>query len=39
MEVESSSKDLNQIHYNKKEIIEQINQTGKYESGLTTIIK
>ena len=39
MEVESSSKDLNQIHYNKKEIIEQINQIGKYESGSTTIIK
>ena len=39
MEVESSSKDLNQIHYNKKEIIEQINQTGKYASGSTTIIK
>ena len=39
MEMESSRKYQNQIQYNKKEIIEQINKTGKYESGSTTIIK
>ena len=37
MEEESSKN--NQIKYNKEEIIEKINSTGKYESGETTIIK
>ena len=37
MEEESSKK--NEIKYNKEEIIEKINSTGKYESGETTIIK
>ena len=37
MEEESSKK--NQIKYDKKEIIEKIKETGKYESGETTIIK
>jgi len=37
MEEESSNN--NQIKYNKEEIIEKINSTGKYESGETTIIK
>lgn len=37
MEEESSKK--NQIKYDKKEIIEKIKKTGKYESGETTIIK
>jgi hypothetical protein len=39
MEEESSSKNNNQIHYDKKEINSQINKNGKYESGSTTIIK
>ena len=37
MEEESSQK--NQIKYAKKEIIEKIKETGKYEHGDTTIIK
>jgi hypothetical protein len=37
MEEESSK--INQIHYNKKDIIEKIKNTGKYESGKTIIIK
>ena len=37
MEEESSK--INQIHYNKKEIIDKIKSTGKYTSGPTTIIK
>ena len=37
MEEESSKKD--EIKYNKKEIIEKIKSTGKYESPGTTIIK
>ena len=37
MEEESSFK--NQIHYDKNEIKEKINEKGKYESGSTTIIK
>lgn len=37
MEEESSSKNI--IHYERKEILEQINKIGKYESGSTTIIK
>ena len=37
MEEESSK--TNQIHYNKKDIIDKIKSTGKYESGHTTIIK
>ena len=37
MEEESSKK--NQIKYDKKEIIEKIKSTGKYESAGTTIIK
>ena len=37
MEEESSK--INQIHYNKKEIIDKIKTTGKYISGDTTIIK
>ena len=37
MEEESSK--INQIHYNKKEIIDKIKSTGKYISGQTTIIK
>ena len=37
--MEEISSKLNEIHYDKKDIIEKIKTTGKYESDTTTIIK
>jgi hypothetical protein len=37
--MEEISSKINEIHYDKKDIIEKIKSTGKYESETTTIIK